>query len=239
MRDLLIDIAKFILISLALLYGWYILISLPQLQPLTLEEKVYIQQEQISYAYYLLIGLIAIFAIVLDNIYYKKGFTPTYTKPYTRINLSIALSFSLIFILLTIFHVFTTGLKPITAIVFSIPLAIISALKGIIENMFFIGLIGFGLWYILSRGYRTATTAVISAMIVGIIAVSWHLYKLFYIYSIAGPANILPVALSIYTFFFVGSLISFVEDRTWTWDIVHFLVNFTVGIIGSKAYVII
>lgn len=241
LSGLIIDSVKFFISAIILAYAWYVLASITKLKPLTIEELVLVQQEQIAYSYYITLGIIAMLAYIVDYFYYKIQFTPAYSRPFNRKHLTFALLFSMLFIVGGLVGLYTTGIKPITAVIYSIPLAIAHGLKGIIENMFFIGLIGFGIWTLLSKGSRTLSTAIISAIIVGIISVAWHLYKLFHIYAITGMqiSTVIPVAISIFIFFFIGAIISFLEDKTWTWDIVHFMVNFSIGLLGAKGYLIL
>lgn len=238
-KGLFIDSIKFVISAIILLYGWYILATIGSIQPLTVEQLLVVHQEQIVYSYYITLGLVAIIAYIVDYFYYKYQFTPSYSKPFTKTNLTIALFFSMLFILAGLTGIYRTEGRLITEVIYSVPLAIAHGVKGVIENMFFIGLIGFSIWRLFSSKSEYGSM-LLAAVVVGLIAVAWHLYKLLYIYSVTQTVvYVVPTAISVFIFFFIGTLISIFEDKTWTWDIVHFIVNFSIGLLGAKAYLIL
>jgi len=231
-----IDLFKYIVSIVSLAYAWYLL-AVTVRTGVELTQIVVLQETQQIYLYYMILATVAALYYSYNYIM-NREFAPTYTNLISRSDLLLAIMFISVFAISSIIRLFSMGLPSIVSTVYQIPLAYIYGILGVVENMFFIGVLGFGLRYLLrERGYRASN--LISAIIIGMVAVMWHLYILFTTSLQAGLAQVIIVASSVFLFFFIGTMISLSRDNTWVWDIVHFTVNFMVTLLQSTGYIII
>lgn len=232
-----IDLFKYIVVVTILAYAWYFIASIIQ-QGYPIQVIVQLQETQQIYLYYIILATIAMLYYVASALL-DKPYAPTYSKLFGRTQLFWALVFVLVYSAAYLFGLFNQGFPQLATIATALPFAIITGIQGLVENMFFIGTLGFGIKYELEeRG--VPGHIIIASILVGLIAMLWHLYIYISITLIGGTIwNIIQVALSVFTFFFFGALISFDNDNTWTWDIVHFSINFMVTLAGAHGYTII
>jgi len=231
-----IDLFKYIVSIVSLAYAWYLLAVMVK-TGVELTQIVTLQETQQIYLYYMILATVAALYYSYNYIM-NREFAPTYTNLISKRDLLLVAMFTSIFAISSIVRMFSMGLPSVVGTAYQIPLAYIFGILGIVENMFFIGVLGFGIRYLLrERGYGASN--LISAIVIGIAAVMWHLYILLTASIKAGLAQVIIVASSVFLFFFIGTLISFERDNTWVWDIVHFMVNFMVSLLQSTGYIII
>ncbi len=231
-----IDLFKYIVSIVSLAYAWYLLAIIAKTGT-ELAQIVTLQETQQIYLYYMILATVAALYYSYNYIM-NEEFAPTYTNLFSKRNLLLALMFISVFIISSIIRIFSMGLPSVISVAYQVPIAYIYGIFGLVENMFFIGVLGFGIRYLIrERGYRSSN--LIAAIIVGMITVMWHLYILLTTSVQAGLGQVIIVASSVFIFFFMGTMISLSNDNTWTWDIVHFSVNFIVSLLQSTGYIII
>ncbi|MGC9133266.1 MAG: hypothetical protein ACP5GJ_02600 [Nanopusillaceae archaeon] len=232
-----IDLAVFIISVVVLAYAWYLL-SVLILQGALLQSIVQLQEQQQIYLYYITLALTAMLYYVTSALL-GKPYSPTYRTLFDKKQLLWAIIFILIYIPGYIAGLIRMGIPPILTVVYAIPFAIVLGVMGLVENRFFIGTLGFGIKYELEKR-DIRLSPILAAILVGLIATLWHLYM--FVSLLVNAASlfvIIQVAISVFIFFFFGAIISFDNDNTWTWDIVHFMVNFAAGLLGAKGFIII
>ncbi len=232
-----IDLAIFIISVVVLAYAWYFL-SVLILQGALLQSIVQLQEQQQIYLYYIALALTAMVYYIASALL-DKPYSPTYQHLFTKKELFWSLVFILIYVPGYIAGLIRMGIPPILTVVYALPFAIVEGVMGLVENRFFIGTLGFGIKYELyERDIKGAY--ILAAILVGLIATAWHLYMFVsLLINAASLFAVIQVAISVFIFFFFGAIISFDYDNTWAWDIVHFTVNFAVGLLGAKGFIII
>jgi hypothetical protein len=232
-----IDLFKYIVTVTILAYAWYFVASIIQ-RGYPIEVIVQLQETQQIYLYYIVLATIAMLYYVASALL-NKPYAPTYSKLFSRTQLFWAIVFVMVYSIAYLFGLFSSGMPQLATIATALPFAIILGIQGLVENMFFIGTLGFGIRYELEeRGI--SHSSILTAILVGLLAMAWHLYIYISITMVGGSIlNVIQVALSVFTFFFFGALISLENDNTWSWDIVHFIVNFLVTLAGARGYTII
>ena len=232
-----IDLFKYIVVVTILAYAWYFVAAIIQ-HGYPVQVIVQLQETQQIYLYYIILATIAMLYYVASALL-DKPYAPTYSKLFSRTQLFWAIVFVLVYSIAYLFGLFSNGFPQLATIATALPFAIILGIQGLVENMFFIGTLGFGMKYELTE--RDISGSILLASIfVAFVAMMWHLYIYISVTMVGGTIlNVIQVAASVFTFFFFGALLSFENDNTWTWDIVHFIVNFLVALAGAHGYVII
>lgn len=233
-----IDLAKYIVIIVTLAYAWYI-IAIMVKTGTEIGVIVSLQETQQIFLYYMILATVSALYYSYNAIM-GEDFAPTYRNLYGKKDLLLTLMFVSIFIVASILRAFSMGLPSVTSTIYKLPLSFAYGVMGLAENMFFIGTLGFGIKYLLERRGYVRGSHIIAAIIVGIIAALWHLYM--YVTAImkgASISSIAIIAISVFTFFFIGSIISFSRDNTWVWDTVHFTNNFVLHLLKTTGYIII
>jgi len=234
-----IDFFKYLISLIIISYAaYFVRYRLSLIKALPVKEIIEIVTRSEVYYYYAILALITVVAMIADKLIYKYDFTPTYQRAFNKVFFSIALILSVMIFIGTMIGQLQIGeVVPYdpTAILAT---AFINGIKGIIENGFFIGVIGFGVWTLLSEGQRDFSSALISSIIVGLTALAWHLYQLYYIYTMSSTTQLFVVGLEIFIFFFIASLLSFASDSVWAADVLHFTNNFALGLFKVTGYVI-
>ncbi len=232
-----IDLFKYIIVVTILAYAWYFVASIIQ-HGYPVQVLVQLQETQQIYLYYIILATIAMLYYVASALL-DKPYAPTYSKLFSKNQLFWAIVFVLVYGTAYLFGLFSNGFPQLATIATSLPFAVILGIQGLVENMFFIGTLGFGMKYELEER-SMPISIILAAIFVGLIAMMWHLYIYISVTMVGGTIyNVIQVAASVFTFFFFGALLSFSNDNTWTWDIVHFTVNFLVTLAGAHGYVII
>ena len=235
-----IDFWKYALALIGLFYAYVYSKAKIVGLALPLEAKLSFQAFNEVFIYFGVLGLLTLIATGIDRLLGSIDFTPTYSNAFNKNILSIALIIAISLLLGTM----VGGVKVGEVVPYNplnpIETGIINSLKAIIENGFFIHFLGFSIWTFLSGGVtkRNKFTAFVASLIVGGIAMLWHIYKISVIYHIA--AGVAPLAaIQYFVFFAVMSFLSFLSDSVWPADIIHVANNFALAVFGRTAYVIL
>ncbi|MGC9133453.1 MAG: hypothetical protein ACP5GJ_03585 [Nanopusillaceae archaeon] len=232
-----IDLFKYIVVVTILAYAWYLVAAIVQ-HGYPVQVIVQLQETQQIYLYYIILATIAMLYYVASALL-DKSYAPTYSKLFSKTQLFWAIVFILVYSIAYLFGLFSNGFPQLATIATALPFAIVLGVQGLVENMFFIGTLGFGMKYELTER-DISGSILLAAIFVAFVAMMWHLYIYISVTMVGGTLyNVIQVAASVFTFFFFGALLSFSNDNTWTWDIVHFTVNFLVALAGAHGYVII